>query len=309
MISELDVHFQNCYPPLNRQLAACLDFGRLFTGLCGTRTALEHPVNKREYGSLGAKEFQECAEFVSALPSVSEHNLEFGPELNAAMFWKLKSARIEVVWGKLYTTHFGKFFNKIKEISEEPGTAVRHTVVMEELTAKEIGDFAVSFVPATPTLFTLADAFDLKTNTGLVHQVTLQEDKVIECLYTDSELYSLAGREFCIVFNHMFAKTGTEAIAESLYRVVENQTKFGKQSPDVLWKRSKIDWCLPHTIQCERAITDMAYTYIEGDEEQGLKRHHVPIYSSRRNQIKNINDLSKVLTRLRDDEVKLSFLL
>ncbi len=71
MLSELDERFRNCCPPLNQQLAACLDFGMLFTGLCGTCNGLEHPVNKREYGSLGAKEFQQCAEFAAALPSVS----------------------------------------------------------------------------------------------------------------------------------------------------------------------------------------------------------------------------------------------
>ncbi len=262
MIAELDQRFKNCYPLLNQQLAACLDFGRLFTGICGTRIGSDNPVNKREYASLGANEFQQCAQFVSSMPSVAEQNLEFGPDLNAGAFWKLKSALLEVVWGKLYTTHFSKFFKLIKEISKKPGTAVRYKVMMEELKSIHLGDFAVSFSPATSALFTLADVFNLETSTGSLHQVTLQEDRVINCLYTDSEFYSLVGREFCIVFDHMLAKTGTESTAESFYRVVENQTMVGKQSPNVLWKRAKTDWCFPHIIQCEKAMSDMAHIYV-----------------------------------------------
>ena len=65
---------------------------------------------------------------------------------------------------------------------------------------------------------------------------------LIEALYTDSQFYSKVGQEFCIVFDIFYSKTGTEAVAESLYRVVEKQEMDGGQSISVLGNRAKIDW-------------------------------------------------------------------
>jgi hypothetical protein len=52
---------------------------------------------------------------------------------------------------------------------------------------------------------------------------------LIEALNTDSQFYSKVGQEFCIVFDIFYSKTGTEAVAESLYPVVEKQEMDGGQ--------------------------------------------------------------------------------
>ena len=78
------------------------------------------------------------------------------------------------------------------------------------------------------------------------------------CLYTDSSFYSAIGQEFCLVFDIFYVKSGTEAVAESFYRVVEKQEMEGGQTISVLMNRAKIDWCLPSVIQCDSAITEMA---------------------------------------------------
>ena len=79
----------------------------------------------------------------------------------------------------------------------------------------------------------------------------------------------------------MYAKTGTEALAEK-------QKMEGKQSLDALALQSKIDWCLPPVLQCNVAVTEMVRLYI-GDKKHGLKKHYVPIYRDKRSNQKSFH--------------------
>jgi hypothetical protein len=54
------------------------------------------------------------------------------------------------------------------------------------------------------------------------------------------------------------------------------QEKDGGQSQEVLAMRTKLDWCLPSIIQCEKALSGMAKLYIEGDKSLGLKNTSFP---------------------------------
>ena len=143
----------------------------------------------------------------------------------------------------------------------------------------------VEFSKSDPTVFSLAEVFRVQLSCGTTLEVVLEEDAIIHALYTDSSFYTLVGQEFCLLFDIMYAKTGTEAVAESFYRVVEKQEMEGKQSLDVLALRSKIDWCLPPVLQCDSALTEMAHMYIEGDKKRGLKKHYVPVYRDKRSKI------------------------
>jgi hypothetical protein len=122
---QLDSRFASSFPKLNSMLHKCLDFGVLFTGLCGVRKDGTHPVNKGVYAALGATEFRKCVEFVSQLPHVQEKNMEFSSELSSTVFWRLKSTLMDVVWGTLFSSHFPKFFRQIVEVVEKPGAAMR----------------------------------------------------------------------------------------------------------------------------------------------------------------------------------------
>ena len=51
IVTELDECFQTSYSELNRVLHNCLDFGKLFSALCGTR------CDGNAYSQLGAPEF------------------------------------------------------------------------------------------------------------------------------------------------------------------------------------------------------------------------------------------------------------
>ena len=60
----------------------------------------------------------------------------------------------------------------------------------------------------------------------------------------------------------MYANAGTEAIAESFYRVMETQEMDGGQNHKVLVLRSKVDWSLPTVLQCESALDGIADLWV-----------------------------------------------
>ncbi len=280
----------------------------MFDGLCGTKIGNKHPVNKQIYSKLGSKEFSDCVKFVSSLPHVKSLNLELGEDLSGAVFWRLKTTLIEVVWGNLFPSLFCCFFKEVKEVLELPGTAVRHKTVITEFVMNDPNAEVVSFFKAKTDQFTLADVYQLRLKDGKCFEVVLQEDKLIPALNIDPAFYSQVGRVFCIIFNKIFAKTGTESVVESFYRTVENQEMNGRQSFDVLAKRAKVDWCFPNAIICEKALKEMAQIYIEGDKTMNLKRHYVPIHCDKRSKQKHSNEASKVITRLQNAELKFPFL-
>ena len=71
------------------------------------------------------------------------------------------------------------------------------------------------------------DKYDVKLSDKSSMKVVLQEEKVITAINTNTQFYQSIGQEFCIIFDVLFAKTGTEAPAECHYRIVSNQEMGG----------------------------------------------------------------------------------
>ena len=76
----------------------------------------------------------------------------------------------------------------------------------------------------------------MELSNGEKMQVLFDEEEFIQSLYTDSSFYTAVGQEFCLLFDIFYAKSGTEAVATSFYRVVEKQEMDGGQSNSVLIK-------------------------------------------------------------------------
>ena len=105
----------------------------------------------------------------------------------------------------------------------------------------------------------------------------------------------------------IYAKTETEALAESFYCVVQKQME-GKQSHHVLALRSKLDSCLPPVLQCDVALTEMAHLYI-GNKRHGLKKHYVPVYRDKRSIKNRFTDCSKVVDGIKKTPAKFLYLI
>ena len=305
IVTELDERFQTSYSELNRLLHNCLDFGKLFSALCGTRCDGKVPVDKNVYSQLGAPEFLRCVKFVSQLPHVQDLNMELGTQLAPAVYWRLKTTLLEIIWGNMFVSQFPKFFKEIKDATK-PGEKTAGATSIQ-LPSHDVR--VTAFTKCSPKKFCLAEVFQVTLSHGEEKQVVFEEEEVIKALYEDSSFYSAVGREFCLIFDIMYAKTGTEAVAESFYRVVEMQEKDGGQSQEVLSMRAKVDWCFPPVIQCESALAEMANMYLNGDKERGLKRHHLPIYKDIRSMRGNSSQYSTVVSRIVNNPAKFPFLL
>ena len=194
-----------------------------------------------------------------------EENLDLDESFADVIFWKLKAFLIKVIWGKEFEQFFCKCFKK---------------VCGEKLVSMPIprGQFVTTF-SVEKDGFDLRDKFRVTLSDGSSSIYVLQEDQLIQMLYTNPTFYQAVGREFCIIYDIIYdifyAKAGTEAMAESFYRVMDAQEKDGGQSQEVLTMRTKLDWCLPSIMQCEKALSGMAKLYIEGDKSLGLKRHFI----------------------------------
>ena len=75
--------------------------------------------------------------------------------------------------------------------------------------------------------------YEIKFESATVIAV-LDEAKVLESVYTNSEVYSRIGKEMCIVIDIAMAKGGTEAIVESFYSSMASQAMHGGQSNETL---------------------------------------------------------------------------
>ena len=96
-----------------------------------------------------------------------------------------------------------------------------------------------SFHTKTPAQFCLSTTFKLELGNCEKMEVLFDEEEFIRSLYTDSSFYSAVGQEFCILLDIFYVKSGTEAVAESFYQVVEKQQMEGGQSNSVLVNRAK----------------------------------------------------------------------
>eukprot|EP00794_Sanderia_malayensis_P001151 gene1151-517_t len=164
-----------------------------------------------------------------------------------------------------------------------------------------------SFRRAKSNEFNLSETYTVELSNGHTIVVLLQEQETIKATYTNLAFYTAIGQEYCIIFDIMYAKTGTETVVESFYGVVRNQEMDGGQSMKVLADRAKIDWCFPPILDCSRALDEMAKLYVNGDPQLGVRRHHIPIYKDRKS-FKKAKDPSEVLKRIKKSETGLLFL-
>ena len=196
--------FFSGFPKLSKILQKCLDFAILFNAICGTRaTQSEIPVNKAIFSHVGAQEFKQCVQFVSLLPHVKALNLALCDELSSSICWRVKEKLIDIVWGQSFLSLFPKFF----KVQETP-------VSFKEIQLTE-NSFIKRFTRVEASKFTLSDQYCVVLDSGQTEMMFLQEQEVITALYTDTDFYTSVGQAFCIVFDVMYAKTGTEAVVGS----------------------------------------------------------------------------------------------
>ena len=103
----------------------------------------------------------------------------------------------------------------------------------------------------------------------------LNQAAAFASFYANEMVAKEAGSEACIALD--VAMSGTEAVVESYYSVMNSQQFPGGQSNDTLVQRTNINWCFPMPLNCEETIKEVAQLYLDGDKETGLAPHRVPV--------------------------------
>ena len=128
---------------------------------------------------------------------------------------------ISIVWGDMFPSHFFQFFKKIM-IKNNGEFSLKDLVAPEGL-------IVTKFLEGMWQRFTLSDVFDLELSNGVEMNVLFQEEVLIKSLYTDSSFYWSSFYWFIIslIFDIVYAMSGTEAVAESFYWVLDKQEMEG----------------------------------------------------------------------------------
>ena len=286
VFQQLEKRFEDSFPRINNILHKCLDFGLLLQQIKGSRHKdKEYPVNKIAFTKFGSKEFEQVVDFVSRLPHVKELNHPFCKENSGSVFWKVKKKLISMIWGDSFKKNFPIFFNLVN--GEQENLKLKDT------------NFIKSFKPRDSSEFTLTGSFYVTLDDNSNIEVVFHEEKVIKSLYTNPKFYTNIGQEFCIIYDIMYAKTGTKSVVESFYGFICNQEMDGGQLLEVLANRAKIDWCFLNILNCERALDTMALKYVNGDSSIGIKRHHVSVYKNKKSLHQKKFESVKVHERLK----------
>jgi len=145
----------------------------------------------------------------------------------------------------------------------------------------------------------LNDIFNFHLDNSNIITGIFDEDKLLCNIYENSAFYGSIGQEMCIVLDVMYAKCGTETIAESFYRVMESQRQSGSQSNVILELRTKLDWSLPNVTQCDQIIEAASSVFFQDGEK--TKKHFNPISV--------LGGKNKVLTRFEQNKHRLPFVI
>ena len=284
---ELQRRYKECLPQLMLLLHKCLDFGVLFDNICGNKTLNQSPIDTATYIKVGQAEFLRCVNFVAQLPhmipQIVNGSLNIAPEFADIIFWQLKNTLINVVWGDFFPNFFVEMFMELPPLRPDDAKSKSNKEAKPQRLKLQENASVTAFKRIDDDYFDLGEKYVLKLDDGSLYQVVFHEENLIRLLYTDQTFYSAVGREFALVFHIFYAKTGTEAVAESFYRVMNMQEQDGGQKLETLANRSRVDWCLPSVLQCERPIQEMAKLYIEGDTERGPKKAPNPNLSESTN--------------------------
>ena len=149
----------------------------------------------------------------------------------------------------------------------------------------------------------LQEMFEVKFTSASLLTV-LDEEQIINEIYTNAMLYDAIGKEMCTCIDIGIGKGGTESIVESFYSSMKAQTKPGGQITETLALRKKLEWSIPPVIQADSLVQETAKMYISGDKKKGYPAHKWPIIGDVQKRYR----VSKVVDRIAAEHAQLPYL-
>jgi len=109
--------------------------------------------------------------------------------------------------------------------------------------------------------FSINTKFFIKpSNSTSSFNIVLLESKLWEFLYTNESFYSLIGVQGNIVLDFVYNIRGSEAIAESYFKIFDSQRK-DNQNPETTDLRTLVDFTIPEVSKCPQAVAEIAKIY------------------------------------------------
>ena len=200
-------------PKLLELLSDCLNFGELFRCLVGRRVNMDRfEIDKPLLARYG-RDHMEGLPYVKEVVDTCE--LELDKDCSELIFWKLKDTLLKTIWGELFQTYLPRFFAKLEKGNVQVPIQLKSEQRISSFAANSSGNYD------------LLDKFEICLTGGEEFTAVLKQDCIIKSRYNDPEFCESVGREYCLIFDIMYSKAGTEAIAESIYRVMETQKMDG----------------------------------------------------------------------------------
>lgn len=156
-----------------------------------------------------------------------EDDLIFNPKLSHVVHRRLKIALKDFLWLKKFQALMIQWFLIVDAATGKITSSLDSYKKLGILTSMSVID------KVFPKAYHLCNLYEMKFEGATVIAV-LDEAKVLESVYTNSEVYSRIGKEMCIVIDIAMSKGGTEAIVESFYSSMASQAMHGGQSNEAL---------------------------------------------------------------------------
>ena len=101
--------------------------------------------------------------------------------------------------------------------------------------------------------------------------VKFLEWKLLALFYENESIYTNIDKEFCIDLDIALGSSGCEAIVEGFYILVNIHK-------GLVVSQMALDWILPHSISCPKAMKQKARIYTDGDPKTGLIKHRLSTF-------------------------------
>ena len=208
VIQSLESRYTNCVPDMCKYFTA-IDLECLFCLLVGTRRNGKPSISEAKLEEFGAEYFKKIMEYVCSqehvAATIKEGSIDIDSRLSHVIHRRLKQTLKNILWNMKET--MVNWFYVVKKEKLKPLASVLSNACGNLTSFKVAQD-----QPFVEKCFVAVFNGDERE-----HVVTLNEEAVYKSIYTDEDVYTMFGKEVCLVIDIALAKGGPESIVESYY--------------------------------------------------------------------------------------------
>ena len=232
LLHSLQCQYTNCVSDMCKYLTA-FDLESLFCLFVGERTNGKPSVSEVELEEFGAEFFKKFVEYVCSqkhvAAAVEEVFIEIDPRLSHVIYRRLKQTLKKILWDMKQIAV--SWFSIIRKENLKPLASVLSSTCGNLLSFKVVPNQI--FIEKCFVVVFHGDQRE--------HVVKLDEEAVYKSLYMDEVVYSMCGKEVCLIIDVALGNGGPESIVESYYSTMKSLQQPGGKSNKTLSLCTKLD--------------------------------------------------------------------